>query len=118
LNLYTGAYRDKECDEICGEPYSHVTEKIECEEPYKENSRAIDYALLDRLRMDCEYFVSRGGGMRVTSLWATPKEMLEKMEEILNSFDADEKPEWLTDSDFTKLKNEVLEVEKRNPAKE
>jgi hypothetical protein len=117
LNLYTGAYRDRECDEICGEPNRHVTENIECDEPYKVNPRARDYELLSRLQMDCKYFVNNGGGLRVTSLWAEPKEMLEKMEEILNSFNANEKPEWLTDDDFAKLKNEVLETEKRNPVK-
>lgn len=33
------------------------------------------------------------------------------MEKILNSFSKDEKPEWLTDQQFTELKNKVREVQ-------
>ena len=32
------------------------------------------------------------------------------MEERLSSFDSNEKPEWLTDTDFERMKNRVSEI--------
>lgn len=110
LSLYTGAYKD-ECGEICGEPYKAVKEPVECDQPFKRNPREFDYMLLGRLRMDCNYYVSRGGCSN-NSLWADIDTILEKMESILKSFSASEKPEWLTEDEFEELKNRVKETQR------
>jgi hypothetical protein len=108
LSLYTGAYREKDCGEICGEPNVRVTEPVECDEPFVRSPREADYMLLGRLQRDCNYFITRNGECGKNGLWSDIETILSEMEKILNSFAEDEKPEWLTDADFMKLKSEVL----------
>mgnify|MGYP006928572716 CR=1 FL=1 len=108
LSLHTGAYRD-ECDEIDGEPCNRITEEIECENPFVRSPRERDYMLLSRLQMDCEYYINHPGCNK-NSLWSDIDTILNEMETILNSFTEDEKPEWLTDQQFTELKNKIKEV--------
>lgn len=55
-----------------------------------------DYMMLDRLRTDCEYFLSYGS-RSINSLWANSVEgQIEEMRRLWHSFLEDEKPEWLT----------------------
>lgn len=109
LALYTGAYRDKYGD-IDGEPCYSVKDNIECENPFIRSPRERDYMLLSRLQMDCGYYINRSGCSK-NSLWSDIDTILNEMEKILNSFSKDEKPEWLTDQQFTELKNKVREVQ-------
>ena len=109
LNLFTGAYRDKYGD-IGGEPCYYVKENIECDNPFIRNPRERDYMLLSRLQMDCGYYINSGGKCRLSSLWADIDTIIKEMENIMDSFTDEEKPEWLTDQQFTELKNKIREV--------
>ncbi|SHN86518.1 MULTISPECIES: LPD11 domain-containing protein [Desulfitobacterium] len=54
------------------------------------------YQLLDRMRMDCAYYLGNGQ-IYENHLWAdNEKEQIEYMKAIWNSFPAESKPEWLT----------------------
>ena len=70
----------------------HFRTKAEKENP----ADSFNYQLLDRLRLDCEYYL--GNGQRsVKHLWAdTEKEQIEKMKELYNSFSDDKKPKFLS----------------------
>ena len=53
------------------------------------------YALLDRLRCDCEYYLSNGDRNANHSLWAYDEQkQIDKMRELYDSLLI--KPEWLT----------------------
>lgn len=109
LCLYTGAYRD-EYNDICGESCTMVKDEVECDDPYEVNPNAFKYSLLDRLRLDCNYYINRNGKCRETSLWADIDTIIAEMTNILESFSDDEKPEWLTASDFEELKNKIARI--------
>lgn len=54
------------------------------------------YQLLDRLKLDCNYYLGYGN-KNPKNLWAgSEKEQIEAMETLWNSFPEDRKPEWLT----------------------
>lgn len=54
------------------------------------------YQLLDRMRQDCEYFLGYGN-RNAKHLWAQNEvEQIECMKLLWNSFDSEDKPEWLT----------------------
>jgi hypothetical protein len=112
LRLYTGAWRT-ECGLIDGEPNIRITEPVECDDPFVRSPREHEYMLLGRLQSDCNYFISHNGKCRRNRLWSDIETILREMEKILDSFAEDEKPEWLTDADFVKLKKEVLAVMKK-----
>lgn len=70
---------------------------------------SFNYQLLDRLRMDCEYYLGAGRGYE-KHLWAGNVEaQIEKMKELHTSFNDSEKPEWLS-------WNDILEYEKKMSA--
>ena len=110
LSLYTGAYRDK-YGEIWGEPCNAVKEPVECENPYKVHPRSGDYMLLSRLQGDCKYYINCNGCSK-NNLWSDIDTILNEMESILKSFQSEDKPEWLTDSEFEELKKKVREVQR------
>lgn len=63
------------------------------------------YMLLDRMRMDCDYFLGYGG-RRESVLWAGDVDkQIEYMKAIWNSFD--EKPEWLTMEQIVELEKQM-----------
>ena len=100
LDLYTGAYMD--CGEICGEPCSRVTEPVECENPFVRSPKEREYMLLNRLQLDCKYYINCAGKCRSSSLWADIDTIIKEMENIM---------EWLTDADFEALKSEIKEIQ-------
>lgn len=54
-----------------------------------------NYMMLDRLKSDCEYYLSYGGINAKRSLWAQDEQkQIDKMREIYDSLKI--KPEWLT----------------------
>lgn len=110
LSLYTGAYRD-EYGEIWGEPCNIVKEPVECENPYKVHPRCGDYMLLSRLQSDCKYYINCNGCSK-NNLWSDINTILNEMENILKSFQPEDKPEWLTDPEFEELKKKVREVQR------
>lgn len=70
-----------------------------------------EYRLLDRLRQDCEYYLSNGN-RNPKYLWAGNElEQIEKMRELYNKFPDDLKPEWITIEDINKYKDKMLSKE-------
>lgn len=54
------------------------------------------YQMLDRLRTDCDYYLSNGNRQK-KHLWANDEvKQIEYMKELWKSFPEEEKPEWLT----------------------
>lgn len=79
-----------------------------------EERPAIDkykYALLDRMRQDCKYYL--GYGNRNTKcLWAEDEaEHIENMKALWNSFPEDGKPEWLSMEDIESFEKEMVTAE-------
>jgi len=64
------------------------------------------YMLLDRLRMDCEYFLGYGG-RHSKHLWAgNVKDQIAKMKELWNNFH--EKPQWISWDDILQYEKQML----------
>lgn len=110
LNLYTGAWRDKDCDEICGEPSHRVTEPVECDEPFKRHSREFDYMMLGRYKSDCDYFLGYGDGYEGHLYYKEVNKHCDEMKKLHDSFSDDEKPEWLTAEQIEQYRTDMLEL--------
>lgn len=110
LNLCTGAYRYPEDGDICGEPNMEVTEPIECDEPFVRHPREFDYMMLDRLRMDCEYFLGNGNGYEGHLYYKSVEEHCDEMEKLWNSFANEDKPEWLTMEQIKEYREKMLKA--------
>ena len=108
LQLYTGAYLDEACDEICGEPNNLVTRPVICKEPYVENPKKLEYMLLDRMRSDCEYFLGNGNGYEGHLYGGSIENICNEMKSIWESFTDSEKPEWLSLKDIADYKTKML----------
>lgn len=66
------------------------------------------YMMLDRLKMDCKYYLGYGNKSK-NVLWAgDEKEQIEAMKELWNSFNNDAKPEWLSWDDIKKYESEMV----------
>lgn len=69
-------------------------------DPYK-------YQLLDRLRVDCNYFLANGERNPV-QLWGQSVEgHIAAMKRLYNSFPADIRPDWLTAEDIDRYSEEM-----------
>lgn len=95
-------------NEFDGEPSSPIKSNLVVvyKTKYEEDPNRFNYMMLDRMRMDCDYYL--GHGNRIASrLWGqSVKNHIEEMKEIHNSFSEGKKPEWLTYEG-------ILEYEKR-----
>ena len=109
LNLCTGAYRD-DCDEICGEPNTRVTEPVECDEPFVRHPRERDYMMLGRLQMDCNYFLGYGNGYEGHLYYKSVEKHCDEMEKLYNSFADEDKPEWLTMEQIKEYREKMLKA--------
>lgn len=92
-----------------GEPaYPIKNEEYEIiKEKPQEHPRKKDYMLLSRLKSDCEYFIA-SGNKAINTLWAdSPKEQIQKMKELWNSFSPEDKPEWITLEDILAFENRM-----------
>lgn len=106
-DLYKDITLGSELPELCscgndfeGEPDCPISEEYEIRfidaTPKIDPDTKFNYMLLDRLRMDCDYYLGNGN-RNVKHLWAaTEKEHIQKMKDLHNSFSDDAKPEWLT----------------------
>lgn len=108
LDLYTGAYWD--CGEIWGEPNTKVIDPVECYEPFVRHPREFDYMMLDRLRMDCEYFLGNGNGYEGHLYYKEVNKHCDEMEKLWNSFVDEDKPEWLTMKQIKEYRKKMLNV--------
>ena len=114
LNLYTGAWR-ADCGEICGEPYSQVTEPVECDDPFVRHPREFDYMMLSRFVTDCKYFIGYGNGYEGHLYHKEVNKHCDEMKKLYNSLPDSDKPEWLTAEQIEEYRTNMLKVkEKRN----
>lgn len=81
---------------VIKESVKHILSEIFDEK--NENDYRHFYMLLDRLRMDCEYYLGYGGRCK-HQLWAQDEQkQIDKMRELYNILP--EKPEWITMEDI------------------
>lgn len=72
------------------------------------------YQLLDRMRMDCDYYLGNGQ-IYGNHLWAgTEQEQIEYMKDIWNSFPEDGKPEWLTYEQILEYEEKMTALMQKN----
>ena len=112
LCLYTGAWRD-ECGEICGEPYTMVTEQIECDEPFARHPREYDYMMLSRLEMDCKYFLGYGNGYEGHLYYKEANKHCDEMLKLYESFSESDKPEWITLETIEKYRTAMIGLKEK-----
>lgn len=69
---------------------------------------AYKYMLLDRLRMDCDYYLG-AGGRNEKYLWSgSVQEQIDDMRRLYESFPAGRKPEWMTMEQIGRYEDEML----------
>jgi hypothetical protein len=69
---------------------------------------SFNYSMLDRLKMDCEYYLGYGN-RNAKHLWAsTEAEHIAYMKKLWNGFPADAKPEWLTFEQIEEYERQML----------
>lgn len=113
LNLYTGAYRYPEDDNIYGEPYSYVEGEIKCDHPFTRCTREYDYQMLSRLKSDCDYFLGCGNGCEDSLYYKNIESQCEAMTKLLESFDDKQKPSWITIEQVEKYRKIMIEASNR-----
>ena len=96
LYLYTGAWKDEECGEICGEPCERVERPVICKKPFVRSLYEQSYRLLGRMRMDCDYFLGAGNGYEGHLYLGSIEKICDGMELIWKALPENAKPEWLT----------------------
>lgn len=70
------------------------------------------YQLLSRLKSDCEYYLHYGN-RHPKCLWANNEgEQIEFMTKLYDSFNEDEKPEWLTMEEIIAYSKKMKTTEK------
>ncbi|MCE8841147.1 MULTISPECIES: LPD11 domain-containing protein [Bacteroidales] len=66
------------------------------------------YMLLGRMQSDCEYYLGFGNRNQ-SRLWAGNEEkQIEYMKQLYNSFDEDEKPQWLSMSQILDYARQMI----------
>ena len=86
--------------------YSNLQEYILKAEKL-ENPREIDYMMLDRLRMDCDYFLGNGNGVVGHLYYKDVVKHIEEMKKIYESFSEQEKPEWINLKDIENYREKM-----------
>lgn len=85
-------------NEFDGEPSSPIKSDliVVYKTKYEENPNRFNYMMLDRLRIDCDYYLGYGNRNKSRLCGGNVKEHIEKMKELHNSFPEGQKPDWLT----------------------
>ena len=74
----------------------------------KTCNNSFKYQLLDRMRSDCLYYLGNGGRKK-KHLWGlSESDHIECMKLLWNSFNENEKPEWLTWEDLIDFENQMM----------
>lgn len=94
-------------DEFDGEPDMPIEQDftIRSQEGLISNEKKYQYMMLGRLKSDCEYYLGNGNRNSGCLHQKNENKQLEAMKAIWNSFNEEEKPEWLT-------WKEIIEYEK------
>lgn len=67
------------------------------------------YQLLDRLKMDCDYYLGYGNRYSDHLYFKSEKEHVTYMKALWESFPKDEKPEWLTWENISEYENQMIQ---------
>lgn len=83
---------------IDGEPDCPIKRDLEIifKTKYKEEPNSFEYAMLDRMRSQCDYYLGYGNRNKKHLAYDTEQEHINAMKIRWNSFPEDQKPEWLT----------------------
>ena len=115
------------CTKEYGEPICEVEdlEKYELVNNPKDNpnykrkeTNKYNYMMLDRLRMDCDYFLGNGNGFAGHLYYKDVDKHIEEMKKIYNSFSEEEKPEWINLKDIDNYKTQMNEMLEKNSEEE
>lgn len=92
-------YRLSPAKEMDGEPDKMIECEVKILNPLSEHEKRMkafkfDYMMLDRMRVDCEYYKSAEHFNN--SHASTIRETIEEMKRIWNKFPKDLKPNWIT----------------------
>ena len=117
LFLYTGAYLDEDCGEICGEPDLEIKNPVICNEPFSRSPYELDYMLLNRWRADCDYFLGYGNAYEGHLCFKSIDAQCDAMEDELNLLPDDYKPEWLTIEQIKHYRDNMKKALKRKLTK-
>ena len=83
-------------DEFDGEPDMPIQHEFVLVGAKENEDKRFQYAMLDRLRCDCDYYLGYGN-RNDNNLWGgTPQEHIECMKKRWLEFAENEKPQWLT----------------------
>lgn len=84
-------------NEMDGEPLAPIRQPHQFESaPYRTNPHHFEYAMLDRLRTDCEYYLGYGNRSLQILCGDSVEQHIARMKELWNCFPENGKPEWLT----------------------
>ena len=99
-------------DDPDGEPITPIRQPYKFEsEPYRTNPRHFEYAMLDRLRSDCDYFLGYGGRSVNALYYHNVKEHIDHMKQLWNGLPEDGKPEWLSWEEILEYEKKMSETE-------
>ena len=81
-----------------GEPDCPIKSDLEIhfKTKYQEEPNSFKYAMLDRMKGQCDYYLSYGNRNKKHLACDTEQEHIDAMKRRWNSFPDDKKPEWLT----------------------
>jgi hypothetical protein len=81
-----------------GEPDCPIKSDLEIifKTKYKEVPNSFDYAMLDRMKSQCDYYLGYGNRNKKHLACDTEQEHIDAMKRRWNNFPVDQKPEWLT----------------------
>lgn len=115
------------CTKEYGEPICEVEnlEKYELvnnpkDDPNYERKKAneYNYMMLDRLRMDCDYFLGNGNGFVGHLYYKDVNKHISEMKRIYNSFSEEEKPEWINFDNIKNYEEKMIEMLEKNEEEE
>lgn len=110
LHLATGAYKDEESGEICGELNVYVDRQVICEEPFYRSKYEFQYSMLERRIRDCEYFLGYGFGAEWKLYDGTIEKTCDAMDELYESFPDSAKPDWISKEKIQEYREKMLAV--------
>lgn len=108
LNLYTGAWKNEDSGEICGEPDLHVDYQVICEKPFVRSPYEFQYMMLARWKADCDYFLGAGNACERQLYHGSVETICDAMEKQWEAFPENEKPEWLTLDQIKEYRSSML----------
>ena len=95
-------------NEIDGEPDSRITGEYEIIDQYTEHPEKLNYQILSKLKMDCDYYLGHGNKNQ-KHLWAgNVADHIEEMKRMWNNFSVADKPEWLTFEQICQYEEKML----------